>query len=171
MSDTSSISERDLRRLLDVVSPEASADQGAEIPEQVMRGLAELIPCASVSFFVMDTRRGVTHGQQQLDTADLPDESDEDDALFFAAYWDWGTPPARGSTGGPTPRAAGRGVRCAPQRVVVDRPLPRPDPVDLAADRDHRVAERSSSARFSLSVGSTISVPATGKDIVGAWKP
>ena len=30
---------------------------------------------------------------------------------------------------------------------------------------------RSSSARFSLSVGSTISVPATGKDIVGAWMP
>ena len=31
--------------------------------------------------------------------------------------------------------------------------------------------KRSSSWRFSLSVGSTISVPATGKDMVGAWKP
>ncbi len=30
---------------------------------------------------------------------------------------------------------------------------------------------RSSSALVSLSVGSTISVPATGKDMVGAWKP
>ncbi len=30
---------------------------------------------------------------------------------------------------------------------------------------------RSSSARSSDSVGSIISVPATGKDIVGAWKP
>jgi hypothetical protein len=30
---------------------------------------------------------------------------------------------------------------------------------------------RSSSARFSDSVGSTISVPATGKLMVGAWKP
>src|SRR5664279_4836854 len=30
---------------------------------------------------------------------------------------------------------------------------------------------RSSSALFSLSVGSTISVPGTGNDIVGAWKP
>ena len=30
---------------------------------------------------------------------------------------------------------------------------------------------RSSSARPSDSVGSTISVPATGNDIVGAWKP
>ena len=30
---------------------------------------------------------------------------------------------------------------------------------------------RSSSRRSSDSVGSTISVPATGNDIVGAWKP
>jgi hypothetical protein len=30
---------------------------------------------------------------------------------------------------------------------------------------------RSSSARLSLSVGSIMSVPATGNDIVGAWKP
>ena len=30
---------------------------------------------------------------------------------------------------------------------------------------------RSSSSRFSDSVGSTIKVPATGKLIVGAWKP
>ena len=30
---------------------------------------------------------------------------------------------------------------------------------------------RSISRRSSLSVGSTISVPATGKDMVGAWKP
>jgi hypothetical protein len=30
---------------------------------------------------------------------------------------------------------------------------------------------RSSSARSSLSVGSTINVPATGKLIVGAWNP
>ena len=31
--------------------------------------------------------------------------------------------------------------------------------------------KRSSSACGSLSVGSIISVPATGKDMVGAWKP
>ena len=30
---------------------------------------------------------------------------------------------------------------------------------------------RSTSGRFSLSVGSIISVPATGNDIVGAWNP
>ena len=31
--------------------------------------------------------------------------------------------------------------------------------------------KRSSSSRDSLSVGSIIRVPATGKDTVGAWKP
>ena len=31
--------------------------------------------------------------------------------------------------------------------------------------------KRSTSVRSSLSVGSTMSVPATGNDIVGAWKP
>ena len=31
--------------------------------------------------------------------------------------------------------------------------------------------KRSSSAFGSLSVGSTMSVPGTGNDIVGAWKP
>jgi hypothetical protein len=39
------------------------------------------------------------------------------------------------------------------------------------ADGDHRVAEAVELGRGSLSVGSTISVPATGKLSVGAWKP
>jgi hypothetical protein len=37
--------------------------------------------------------------------------------------------------------------------------------------RDHRVAEAVELALGSLSVGSIISVPATGKLTVGAWKP
>ena len=60
------ISEQDLRRLLDVVSPEAVDDDGLEIPGRVLDGLAELIPSACVSFFVMDTRgRRVTAGQEE----------------------------------------------------------------------------------------------------------
>ena len=68
------ISEQDLRRLLDVVSPDAVDDDGLEIPGQVLRGLAELIPSACVSFFAMDTRaRQVTAGQEIV-LADLPEE-------------------------------------------------------------------------------------------------
>jgi DNA-binding CsgD family transcriptional regulator len=82
------ISEQDLRRLLDVVSPDAVDDDGPEIPGQVLRGLAELIPSACVSFFAMDTRaRQVTAGQEIV-LADLPEEDEETDALFFDAYWD-----------------------------------------------------------------------------------
>jgi DNA-binding CsgD family transcriptional regulator len=88
MPGPSTISERDLRLLLDVVSPEATADEGPELPEQVMRGLADLIPCAAVSFFVMDTRRALVLADQELALANLPEESDELSALFFQAYWD-----------------------------------------------------------------------------------
>jgi DNA-binding CsgD family transcriptional regulator len=88
MPGSSTISEKDLRRLLDVVSPEAIGDQGPELPEQVLRGLADLIPCAAVSFFVMDTRRAKIIALQELVHADLPEMSDENDALFWEAYWD-----------------------------------------------------------------------------------
>ena len=67
----------------------------------------------------------------------------------------------------------GRGVRRV-VRAGCRRPgyVAVADPLDLGADRDHRV-DRSgrSRARSSDSVGSIISVPATGNDIVGAWKP
>lgn len=88
MTDSSTISEGDLRRLLDVVSPEASNDDGHELPVQVLRGLAELIPCATISFFVMDTRRAEILASQELTFAEMPADSDEADALFFEAYWD-----------------------------------------------------------------------------------
>jgi hypothetical protein len=41
----------------------------------------------------------------------------------------------------------------------------------FAGDRYHGVAEAINSAFDSLSVGSTIIVPGTGHDIVGAWNP
>ncbi len=48
-----------------------------------------------------------------------------------------------------------------------------PEPTSSISRRMAIIAsqKRSSSSLSSLSVGSTISVPATGKDIVGAWKP
>lgn len=82
------ISEQDLRRLLDVVSPAATASTGPELPEQVLLGLAELIPCASIDFFVMDTRREEFLCSQGIAFADLPPDDEETDALFFDAYWE-----------------------------------------------------------------------------------
>ena len=65
-----------------------------------------------------------------------------------------------------------RGVRRVRQRVVrtIERAGSRPA---LISSRIATIASqnRSISSRFSLSVGSTMSVPATGNDIVGAWMP
>ena len=53
-----------------------------------------------------------------------------------------GRPPSCRSYGcSHSPASASRRVRRAAQRVVGRRPLAAADPVDLAADRDHRVAE------------------------------
>jgi hypothetical protein len=51
------------------------------------------------------------------------------------------------------------------------RPAPASTWRDLARMAIIASQKRSSSASGSLSVGSTISVPATGKLSVGAWKP
>ncbi len=88
MGAFTNVSERELRQLLDVVSPDAVDDDGPEIPVQVLRGLAELIPSAAVSFFVMDTHRRQLVSGQEILLADLPEEDEESDALFFDAYWD-----------------------------------------------------------------------------------
>jgi len=45
------------------------------------------------------------------------------------------------------------------------------DLADLLANREHGVAETIELGFGSLSVGSTIRVPATGKETVGGWKP
>jgi DNA-binding CsgD family transcriptional regulator len=82
------IGERDLRRLLDVVSPEAVETDGSEFPQRVLAGLAELIPSACVSFFVMDTRRREVVAGQEVLLAELPPDDAASEALFFDAYWD-----------------------------------------------------------------------------------
>ncbi len=92
MAGPSTISEKDLRRLLDVVSPQevhdGLSDDGCELPTSVLQGLADLIPCAALSFFVMDTRRRAVLASQDLAFADLPEETAEDIEMFFDAYWD-----------------------------------------------------------------------------------
>lgn len=83
-----SISEKDLRRMLDVVSLDLVASEAPEMPVEVLRGLAELIPCAGVSFYVMDTHKRQVHAMQELDLIECPAVDAETDAMFFDAYWD-----------------------------------------------------------------------------------
>ena len=66
----------------------------------------------------------------------------------------------------PPPCAARSSARCPP-----DPPCRRSRPESPARIAIIASQNRSSSSFGSLSVGSIISVPATGKDTVGAWKP
>ncbi|MGN6244396.1 MAG: helix-turn-helix transcriptional regulator [Motilibacteraceae bacterium] len=88
MDVSAGISEKDLRRLLDVVSVDPEAPDDEEFPVGVLERLAELIPCACVSFFVMDTRGRRVVADEEVELAGLPPEDPESDALFFDAYWD-----------------------------------------------------------------------------------
>jgi DNA-binding CsgD family transcriptional regulator len=88
VSAPSNISEHDLRRLLDVVSPDAVASPCTEIPDEVLRGLTELIPCDSVSYFVLDTHRSAVTHMQEVALADIVPDDDEADAQFWEAFWE-----------------------------------------------------------------------------------
>ena len=75
---------------------------------------------------------------------------------------------------GVVPLAGQRLRRCAARRAARSRAAATsPEPTSSISPRMAIIASqnRSSSPLSSLSVGSTISVPATGNDIVGAWKP
>ncbi len=65
----------------------------------------------------------------------------------------------------------GRRVRRVLEDVVLRIGLAVDDVLDLGRIAIIASQNRSSSSFGSLSVGSTISVPATGNDTVGAWKP
>ncbi len=62
---------------------------------------------------------------------------------------------------------------CGAPRSTLSDAATAPDPTSSISARIAIIASqnRSSSPLSSLSVGSTISVPATGNDIVGAWNP
>ena len=83
-----------------------------------------------------------------------------------------GRPPARASRRGPTRRPAR--ARCAALRAAASSPASTPPRATRSISALIAIIasqNRSISARSSDSVGSTISVPATGNDMVGAWKP
>lgn len=88
MSQWPTISEHDLRRMLDVVSVDATASDGPGLPDQVLRGLTELIPCSAASFIVMDPRRAEIVLMQEVLLHDFPTEDADTSALYFEAFWD-----------------------------------------------------------------------------------
>jgi DNA-binding CsgD family transcriptional regulator len=84
-------SDRDLRRILDVVD----AGRGAEpvsggLPDAVLTRLAELVPCDLVSFTDFDVASSVAYFDQECsgdDVASRQSEAPEPDDPFFRHYW------------------------------------------------------------------------------------
>jgi hypothetical protein len=80
------LSQQDLRRVIDVVSAEAAASEVIEMPEQVLRGLSELVPCAAVSFAVWDERRREVLTCHRLCLSEDPGWDDGMAELFWGGY-------------------------------------------------------------------------------------
>ena len=64
-----------------------------------------------------------------------------------------------------------RGMRRVDERIVLAVIFANLNATCFFANLDHRIAETVELLFRSLSVGSIISVPATGHDMVGAWNP
>lgn len=82
------IAERDLRRMLDVVSGDVTASDGPGLPDQVLRGLTELIPCSAASFTVTDPCRAESLVMQEVLLRDFPPDDADTSALYFEAFWE-----------------------------------------------------------------------------------
>lgn len=92
MSGSVMLSEAELSRALDVVSPEAVDTPGAEMPEGVLAGLAALVPCGRVDITACRRQQGrqrtehpVEAGWQGIFYQDFPGWNSELQHLYWAA--------------------------------------------------------------------------------------
>jgi DNA-binding CsgD family transcriptional regulator len=88
VTTASAISEQDLRRMLDVVSLSAPVHEDAVFPKEVLRGLAELIPCSAASYNLFDPHRSEVVAAQDVVLGELRTDDGDSVALYFQAFWD-----------------------------------------------------------------------------------
>jgi DNA-binding CsgD family transcriptional regulator len=77
------VSERDLRTLLGIISGERGDPPPAGLPLSVLSGLKDQIRCDVLSFFGLDASRQTTWFGQ-----DLPAETEDDDEALDQAHWE-----------------------------------------------------------------------------------
>jgi DNA-binding CsgD family transcriptional regulator len=80
------VTERDLRRMLDVVDHHRWGGAGEEFPREVLRALRELIPADDITFQVSRPQDRVFIGLEEL-TGSPPGLDDDCDELFWQLYW------------------------------------------------------------------------------------
>lgn len=95
MSSQDTVTERDLRRLLQLVDLAREAPDGWTMPAVVLAGLRELVPCTDISFPLLDPQARATVGGVYFegghtlhDLALAVDDPDEDaaDELFWREW-------------------------------------------------------------------------------------
>ena len=92
---TGSVTERDLRKVVDLVERGRQAEPHAGMPPIVLESLHELIGCDELSFVDLDPEHSQTLVLQEVfedeppaDVAEPGGESDVEDKPFWAHYWD-----------------------------------------------------------------------------------
>jgi DNA-binding CsgD family transcriptional regulator len=80
------VSERDLRTLLGIVSDDRGDPPAEGLPLSLLADLADQIRCDSVSFFGLDPSRQAGWFGQELPA----DDTEADDQAFWEHYWDFG---------------------------------------------------------------------------------
>jgi DNA-binding CsgD family transcriptional regulator len=86
----STVTDRDVRRLMQVIDSVGQTLDAQDALFAVLAGMREIIPCDDITFQVMDVRTGRAHGPVIDHTGrhDLADDEDEEtDAAFWAAFW------------------------------------------------------------------------------------
>jgi len=87
---SNSVTDRDLRDLVNLVEEAKRAPAACGVPPVVLELLQALVPCAIVSFIDLHPRRRVTLHDQDYPSADPagdPGADSDDDDPFWAHYW------------------------------------------------------------------------------------
>jgi len=83
MTEPVSISDRDVRALLRIVTGEREHDVAEGLPLSLLGDLNEQIPCDALSFLGLNSRQQAAWFSQ-----DLPADEGQDDQAFWVHYWD-----------------------------------------------------------------------------------
>ncbi len=95
MSAQATVTDRDVRHLVQLVEEGAEADDSWPFPSSVLIGLHEIVPCDDVTFQLMDARRQEVTGLWVDGQGAVHDMAEDDDEgglsdLFWSGFWEYG---------------------------------------------------------------------------------
>jgi DNA-binding CsgD family transcriptional regulator len=87
MVEQATITERDLRQLLDVIDAGNDVVEGEQFPHEVLRSLQRLIPSFDVTFAVTRPYDGVTVSLDEADDRPMDRGTPAGEAFYWAYWW------------------------------------------------------------------------------------